>query len=119
MTRLTRAALLISFFFALDKVFAIIRQVIIARQFGLTAPLDAFNVANNLPDMLFALFSSGALALALIPVLSEVLAKENRESLWVVFSRIANLVFMVTASLAILVAIFAFPIVRNIVAPGF
>jgi len=119
MTRLTRAALLISFFFALDKVFAIIRQVIIARQFGLTAPLDAFNVANNLPDMLFALFSSGALALALIPVLSEVLAKENRESLWVVFSRIANLVFMVTALLAILVAIFAFPIVRNIVAPGF
>ncbi len=119
MTRLTRAALLISFFFALDKVFAIIRQVIIARQFGLTAPLDAFNVANNLPDMLFALFSSGALALALIPVLSEVLAKENRESLWIVFSRIANLVFMVTASLAVLVAIFAVPIVQKIIAPGF
>ncbi len=119
MTKLTRAALLISFFFALDKVFGIIRQVIIARQFGLTAPLDAFNVANNLPDMLFALFSSGALAMALIPVLSGVLVNENREALWLVFSRIANLVFMVTAILAVFVAIFAVPLVRYIISPGF
>jgi putative peptidoglycan lipid II flippase len=119
MTRLTRSALLLSFFFALDKVFGIIRQVIIARQFGLTAPLDAFNVANNLPDMLFALFSSGALAMALIPVLSGVLAKENLDALWQVFSRIANLVFVVTASLAVLIAIFAFPLVRHVIAPGF
>ena len=119
MTKLTRAALLLSFFFAIDKIFGIIRQVIIARQFGLTSPLDAFNVANNLPDMLFALFSSGALAMALIPVLSEVLARENLESLWQVFSRIANLVFVVTASLAVIIAIFAVPLVRNIISPGF
>jgi len=119
MTRLTRAALLLSFFFALDKVFGILRQVIIARQFGLTAPLDAFNVANNLPDMLFALFSSGALALALIPVLAGVLARENRDALWLVFSRIANLVFVVTASLAVIIAIFAVPLVGNVISPGF
>lgn len=119
MTKLTRAALLLAFFFALDKVFGIIRQVIIARQFGLTSPLDAFNVANNLPDMLFALFSSGALAMALIPVLAEVLSRENRDALWVVFSRIANLVFIVTASIAVLVAIFAVPLVKYLISPGF
>jgi putative peptidoglycan lipid II flippase len=119
MTKLTRAALLLSFFFAIDKVFAILRQVIIARQFGLTSPLDAFNVANNLPDMLFALFSSGALALALIPVLSEILTRENRDALWLVFSRIANLVFIATASIALLIAIFAVPLVKHLISPGF
>lgn len=119
MSKLTRAALLLAFFFALDKIFGILRQVIIARQFGLTGPLDAFNAANNMPDMLFSLFSSGALAMALIPVLSEVLAKENRDALWRVFSRIANLVFVVTASLAVLIAIFAVPLVRLVISPGF
>ena len=119
MTKLTRAAILLALFFALDKVFGIVRQVIIARQFGLTSPLDAFNVANNIPDMLFVLFSSGALAMALIPVLAEVLSRENRDAVWGVFSRIANLVFIVTASLAILVGIFAVPLVKFIISPGF
>ena len=32
---------------ALDKGLAFLRQVIIARQFGLSGQLDAFNVANN------------------------------------------------------------------------
>lgn len=121
MSKLTRATLLLAFFFAADKVFAILRQVIIARQFGLTSGLDAFNVANNLPDMLFALFSSGALALALIPVLSEILAKENRKAAWALFSRIANLVFIITACLSLLVVIFAEPLVKSRfgIAPGF
>jgi len=119
LTKLTRAAILLALFFALDKVFGIVRQVIIARQFGLTSPLDAFNVANNIPDMLFVLFSSGALAMALIPVLAEVLSRENRDAVWGVFSRIANLVFIVTASLAILVGIFAVPLVKFVISPGF
>ena len=121
LSRLTRATLLLAIFFAADKVVAILRQVIIARQFGLTSGLDAFNVANNLPDMLFALFSSGALALALIPVLSEVLAKEDRKAAWTLFSRIANLVFIITAILSLVVAIFAETLVKSRygIAPGF
>jgi putative peptidoglycan lipid II flippase len=121
MSRITRATLLLACFFAADKIVAILRQVIIARQFGLTSGLDAFNIANNLPDMLFALFSSGALALALIPVLSEILAKEDRKAAWSLFSRIINLVFIVTASLSLIVAIFAEPLVKSQfgIAPGF
>ncbi len=78
-TRLTRAALLLGGFFALDKGVAFVRQVIIAQQFGLSVELDAFNVANNLPDMLFALISGGALAMAFIPVLSEVLNRDGQK----------------------------------------
>ena len=120
-SRLSKITLLLAFFFMLDKALAILRQVLIARQFGLSPELDAFNVANNVPDLLFALISGGALAMAFIPVLSEVLTKDGRDSAWLLFSRIANLAFIVTSALAIIVAIFAAPMVRNQIgiAPGF
>ena len=121
LTRLTRAAFLLVFFFALDKGLGLIRQVVIARQFGLSNELDAFNVANNLPDLLFALISGGALAIAFIPILTEVLTRQGRPQAWHLFSNIANLAFLVTAVLAIVVAVMADPMVRWEVgiAPGF
>lgn len=121
MTRLTKATLLVAFSFGINKILAILRQLIIARQFGLSAELDVFNVANNVPDMLYALISGGALAMAIIPVLTEVLTREGRDAAWRVFSRIANLAFLVTAALSILVAVFAGVLVRSQIgiAPGF
>lgn len=112
---------MLALFFGLDKVVAVLRQVIIARQFGLSAELDAFNVANNLPDLLYALISGGALAIALIPVLSEAMTKDGKPALWHLFSRIANLAFLVTAFFAILIAIFAPNLVgwKLGIAPGF
>ena len=120
-SRLTKISLLLAAFFFLDKVLAFARQVLIARQFGLSAELDAFNVANNIPDLLFALISGGALAIAFIPVLSEVLTRSGQKPAWLLFSRIANLAFLVTVALAILVAIFAAPMVQAElgIAPGF
>jgi putative peptidoglycan lipid II flippase len=119
MSRLTRTSLMLAFFIALDKGLAFLRQVIIARQFGLSGQLDAFNVANNMPDLLFALISGGALAVAFIPVLSEVLNKESRSRAWELFSRIANLAFLVTGLLAVLIAVLAQPLVHYYIAPGF
>src|SRR5574340_1805746 len=97
LSKVTRITFLLTGFFALDKAVAFIRQVVIARQFGLSPELDAFNAANNLPDLLFALISGGALALAFIPVLSEELTKGGRPAAWDLFSKIANLAFLVTA----------------------
>lgn len=121
MSRLAKFTLIIAVFFALEKMLGFVRQILIARQFGLSRELDAFNAANNLPDLLFALISGGALAIALIPVLSEYLGSKGRPAAWDLFSRIANLVFLVTASLSLLIALFAGPIVRGSlgVAPGF
>ena len=71
MTHIARSSLIIAVFFGIDKVLGFIRQVLIARQFGLTYEIDVFNAANNIPDLLSALISGGALGVALIPVLSE------------------------------------------------
>ncbi|MDK2981429.1 MAG: putative peptidoglycan lipid flippase [Chloroflexota bacterium] len=120
-TKLSKAALLVSVSFGVNKVLGILRQLIIARQFGLSSDLDVFNVANNIPDMLYALISGGALAVAIIPVLTEVIAKENRDAAWKVFSQIANFAFLITAALSLLVAIFAWPLVQHPlgISPGF
>jgi putative peptidoglycan lipid II flippase len=120
-SRLTRISLMLAVLFGADKLLGVLRTVIIGRQFGLSEELDVFNAANNLPDMLFALISGGALAIAFIPVLSAVLSKEGRESSWRLFSGVANLAFIVTGGLAILVALLAGPLVRGQlgIAPGF
>jgi len=107
--------------YAVDKALGVIRQAIIGRQFGVSAELDAFNAANNVPDLLFAMISGGALGLAFIPVLAATLDHDGRPALWALFSRVANLVFLITAGLAILVGLLAVSLVGSEfgVAPGF
>lgn len=112
---------MIAALFGVDKALGLFRQVVIGRQMGVGAALDAFNAANNLPDLLYALISGGALSVAFIPVLSEYMTKTGRESLWALFSRVANLAFLTTGALAVVIAIFAKPLVRAElgIAPGF
>jgi len=121
MSHLARSSLIVAVFFGLEKLLGFLRQVMVARQFGLSPELDAFNAANNIPDLLFALISGGALAVALIPVLSEYLDRRGRSAMWELFSRVANLVFLATAALSVLVALFADQLVswRLGIAPGF
>lgn len=119
---LARTSFLIASFFALDKVLAFVRVGIISRQFADSVDLlDTFNAANNLPDVLFALISGGAMAIAFIPLMSEYLTTKGRAAAWELFSRVANFAFVLTATLAIIVAIFAEPIVNAEfgIAPGF
>ena len=121
MTNLTKATLLVAISLGINKILGIARQLIIARQFGLSSELDVFNVANNIPDMLQAIIAGGALASAIIPVLSEVLTKEGRQTAWQVLSRVANFAFLVTGGLSLLVGIFAVQLVNSPlgIAPGF
>ncbi len=103
---LARTSLLIAFFFLVDKVLAFVRVGIISRQYADSVHLlDTFNAANNLPDVLFALISGGALAMAFIPLMSEYLTTKGRAAAWDLFSRVANLAFVVTGVAAILISI--------------
>ncbi len=122
MSKLTRNSLIVAFFFLIDKVLAFVRTGIIARQYSDEVHLlDTFNAANNLPDLLFALISGGALAMAFIPLLTEYLTTKDRAAAWDLFSRVANVGFLVTGGVAIIIAIFAQPIVdaKLGIAPGF
>ena len=122
LSRVRRNSLIVAFFFLMDKILAFVRAGIIARRYSDSVYLlDTFNAANNLPDVLFALISGGALAMAFIPLLTEYLTTKDRAAAWDLFSRVANVAFLVTGGIAVLIAIFAQPIVDSKIgiAPGF
>lgn len=121
MKHIARSTLIIAVFFGLEKVLGFVRNVLIAQTFNLSSELDAFNAANNIPDLVFALISGGALAMAFIPVLSEYRETGQKTKMWDLFSQITNGVFLITAVVSILVAVSAKQLVSMEIgiAPGF
>lgn len=119
MKHFARSTLIVSMFFAFDKVIGFVRQLIVTRQFSLSYELDSFNAANNIPDLLSSLISGGALGVALIPVLAEVLERQGKRDAWHLFSRILNLAFLSTAGLSLILALLTPWLVSSIIAPGF
>ena len=118
LSHIARSSLIIAFFFGIDKVFGLVRQMLFSRLFN-TNELDIFLSSNNIPDLLSALISGGALGIALIPVMSEQLSRQGRQAAWRLFSRILNLAFIVTAAISLLIILFAQPLVQHVTAPGF
>ncbi len=119
MKNVARSSLIIALFFGIDKVLSFVRQLFVAREFALSYELDVFNAANNIPDLLSALISGGALAVAIIPVLTEYLETKSRKEAWRLFSNILNLAFLATTFLAIILFIFAPAFITKVVVPGF
>ncbi len=121
MSSIFKASVIIGISFGINKLLGLVRQYAIARQFGFTPEIDAFNVANNMPDLIFSLFAGGALAMAFIPVFSEYIDVQGRDHSWKLFSKIASLLFVFTAMSSLIVAIAAPVLVRSPigVAPGF
>src|SRR3989304_5322400 len=119
LSHFARSTLILPFFFRIDKMFAFVRQLLINNQFGLGYELDVFNAANNIPDLLSALISGGALGVALIPVLSEAMEKSGRSAAWELFVRILNFAFIATALLAAVIALLAPWLIDTVIAPGF
>lgn len=105
--------------FALAALAGILRNIVIARQFGIGADLDAYYAAFKLPDLLFTIVAGGALATAFIPVFAEFLAAGDRAGAWRLASALTNLVVLAVAALAALAALAAPWLVRIVIAPGF
>lgn len=115
---LTRTSLLLSVFFAIDKVLAFGKSLLFNKIVGLEG-MGIFGAANNIPDYLSALLSGGALGMAFIPVLTEVLDRQGRREAWNLFSKIINLAFVITGVFSVLIIMLAEPLVRYAIAPGF
>lgn len=118
LSHVAKSSLIIAVFFGLDKALGLVRAVLFNRQFA-AAERDVFFVSNNIPDLLSALISGGALGIALIPVLAETIEQDGRPAAWAVFTRIANLAFIVTGLIAAVIMLLAEPLVEHLIAPGF
>ncbi|MCH9663070.1 MAG: murein biosynthesis integral membrane protein MurJ [Gammaproteobacteria bacterium] len=116
---IARAALVVMLFFVLSRVMGLGREVVIGALYGTSAELDAYLAAFRIPDLLFQLVAGGALGSAFIPTFATHWVKSDRQNAWLLFSRVLNLVTLVLVILAALAAVFALPLVRWIIAPGF
>ena len=80
--------------------------------------IDAYTAAFTIPDFMFFILTSGALAVSFIPVFNQRLVSGNKKSAWELSSSILNLMALITLIASILIMIFADPLVRYIVGPG-
>lgn len=115
---LARAGLVVSGAYLVSRVLGYVRVVVIGTTFGAGEDLDAFFAAFRIPDLIFQLVAAGAVASAVVPIVSGLLATGQRDRAWRVVSTLANLMLVGLLLLAVAAFIFARPLVAAIT-PGF
>lgn len=80
--------------------------------------IDAYTAAFTIPDFMFFILTSGALAVSFIPVFNQRLSSGNKKSAWELSSSLLNLMALLTLVASVLIMIFADPLVKYIVGPG-
>lgn len=115
----TKAAGLMMVAILASRLLGLVREMLIADQFGQGGIVSAYTNAFNLPDLLYFLLSSGALSAAFIPVFTQYLQTGRRHEAWQVFSIIACFMGLVLALAIVLSEIFTLPLVRYLAVPGF
>ncbi|MBP9738654.1 murein biosynthesis integral membrane protein MurJ [Candidatus Saccharibacteria bacterium] len=97
----------------------LLRELFLAGGFGATSPeVAAYKVAFTVPDFMFFVLTSGALAVTFIPVFNERYSKGNKKSAWELSSSFINSFAVLTFIASVLIIIFADVLVKYVVAPG-
>jgi putative peptidoglycan lipid II flippase len=105
---IVRAAGLMGLGNIVSRVLGLVRESVIAAQFG-TGPLTAaFFVASQVPTVIYDLLIGGLLSSALVPVFSDYATRDDdNASLWRLASLVISFAALLLALLTILVLIFA------------
>lgn len=111
------AAMLLSGTTLVGTILGILRTKLINANFN-NFESDAYFAAFKIPDFVFFTLASGALGVAFLPILSEKL-QSNKQTAWEIASYILNALAVVALLAAIVIMIFAEPLLKYIVAPGF
>ena len=114
---LARSAWIVAGAFVVSRLLGLVREVVLAQQFGTSEALGAYISAFRIPDLLFLVIMAGAFGSAFIPVFSGLLGEGEDQQAWKLASVILNLstlAALVTSGLAWLGAP---ELVRLVVAP--
>ena len=83
-----------------------------------TNSTDSYFAAFNIPDFFFYTLAAGALGVAFMPVLSEYLHRGDRKGMWEMANSLMNLLAVVMAAVAVIILLFAGPLIHHVVAPN-
>ena len=116
--RLARNTAFFSFATGLSRLLGLVREVVAAYMFGVTAAMSAFTIAFQVPNLVRALFADSALQGAFVPVFTELLEKGERKEAFRVASSLFFLICLVLGAVTALFVLFAEPLM-SLFAPGF
>lgn len=114
--KLINAAAIVMSSMVISRITGFLRSMLITNKL-VTADSDALFAAFRTTDIMYNLLVGGAIAAALIPVLSGYLATDREEEGWNAVSTFFNVIFISMLGLSILGVIFA-PNIVNVTAPG-
>jgi putative peptidoglycan lipid II flippase len=113
-----RWATIISLATLTSRILGFIRDVIIARLFGVYLYAQAFVIAFRIPNLFRDIVGEGASNAAIIPVLSEYNLKHSKQEFWELANILLNILAVILSAITILGIIFS-PWIVRLIAPGF
>jgi putative peptidoglycan lipid II flippase len=113
-----RSASLISIATLSSRLLGFIRDVVIARLFGVYIYAQAFVIAFRIPNLFRDFVGEGATNAAFVPVFSEYTVKHTKEEFWELANVVLNLLLIILSAITILGIIFS-PFIVRLIAPGF
>ncbi len=114
---LHQAAYLLALFALASQVLALVRDRMLAHQFGAGVELDIYYAAFRIPDLLYVLFASTLSVYVLIPFVSSRIAGDDTARARHLLSQVATLFLVIYIALAGIVFILA-PYLVPLIAPG-
>ena len=114
---LAKSAGIVAGSFVISRILGLVREIVLARQFGTSEAFSAYVSAFRIPDLLFLVVMAGAFGSAFIPVFSGFLGDGEDEAAWKLASVVLNISGVLVILLAAVTWVFAPELVRYIVAP--
>ena len=115
---LLQSSVIVIALLALGKVTGLIRIRLAAQAFGTGPEADAFQAANQLPEVFVTFISSAALAAAFIPVYAKYLEDEDSQRHLRLANTILTLVLLILTGISLIGGIFA-PLFTPLMVPGY
>ena len=85
---LARSGVIFAIATAVSRVIGLVREIAQAAIFGISGPVNAFEIAFLIPNTVRSLVADSALSAAFVPVFSDLLVKGERQRAWRVASSI-------------------------------
>jgi putative peptidoglycan lipid II flippase len=102
----------------MSRISGLVRESVMARLFGASLVMDAFNLGFRIPNLTRDLFAEGALSSAFVPTFTEYLTTKSRQEAAQLANLVATALIVVVGSLCLLSIIFA-PALVWLLAPGY
>jgi len=112
------AALIVAVFGVLSRFMGLVRDRVLAANYGAGDTLDIYYAAFRLPDLIFELLIVGSLAAAFVPHFTKLLQQDNHDRAWRCANDLFLLLLGVLCALSAVGFIFA-PALMHVIVPGF